>query len=217
MSLSKPFPRAFAAISVVCMLAAIAVAQTEMRPRHVNAEATSESTRPAMRLENDPFVVSEAPTTAFPAINSTPTVAVSATARLNQMMLAAIDARLGTPYRMGATGPNRYDCSGFVWSVFQSAGIDFERSNAHTLWERFAPATEDEKRQFGTLVFFNNQHHVGIVADAYGFYHASSSRGVVYSPFNDYWLARIDGFRRVQLRSTHTEQPETFIATAAAK
>jgi len=45
------------------------------------------------------------------------------------MMLAAIDMRLGTPYLLGATGPYRFDCSGFVWSVFQSAGVNFERSN----------------------------------------------------------------------------------------
>jgi hypothetical protein len=32
-----------------------------------------------------------------------------------------------------------------------------------------------------------------------GFYHASRRHGVIYSTFNDYWLKRIDGFRRVPL------------------
>jgi cell wall-associated NlpC family hydrolase len=64
---------------------------------------------------------------------------------------------------------------------------------------RFTPATPEEKFKFGTLVFFSRRTHIGIVADEHGFYHASRHHGVVYSPFSDYWLARIDGFRRVPL------------------
>jgi cell wall-associated NlpC family hydrolase len=114
-------------------------------------------------------------------------------------MLSAIEERLGIPYRMGATGPNRYDCSGFVWSVFQQAGVGFTRSSARSLWQEFEPPTEGEKFKFGTLVFFNNLHHVGIVADENGFFHASSSHGIMYSRFDDYWAKRVNGFRRVPL------------------
>jgi cell wall-associated NlpC family hydrolase len=67
------------------------------------------------------------------------------------------------------------------------------------MWTEFAPAREDEKFKFGTLVFFNRLGHVGIVADDKGFYHASRSHGVTYSPFSDYWMDRIDGFRRIPL------------------
>jgi len=120
-------------------------------------------------------------------------------ARLQPLLSAAIELRLGSPYRWGSTGPNVFDCSGFVWSTFQSAGIDFERASARTLWARFeAPAPEDNFK-YGTLVFFSHQTHVGIVADDKGFYHASRHHGVVYSPFSDYWVSRIDGFRRVPL------------------
>jgi len=38
---------------------------------------------------------------------------------------------------------------------------------------------------------------MGIVADENGFYHASSSKGVTYSPFKGYWENRITGFRRL--------------------
>jgi cell wall-associated NlpC family hydrolase len=84
-----------------------------------------------------------------------------------------------------------------VWSVFHSAGIDFYRGSARSLWARFAPATREEEAEFGTLVFFNGLTHVGIVVDGNGFYHSSRSYGVIYSPFNKYWRSRIDGFRRV--------------------
>ena len=117
--------------------------------------------------------------------------------RFRHLITAAIDERLGTRYRWGGTGPNGFDCSGFVWSIFQSAGIGFERGSARALWGRFeAPAPED-RYKFGTLVFFSNLAHVGVVADENGFYHASRHHGVIYSPFNDYWVSRIDGFRKV--------------------
>lgn len=114
-------------------------------------------------------------------------------------LMAAIDQRLGSPYRWGATGPNRFDCSGFVWSIFQATGINFERASARNLFARFEPAPVEEQFKFGTLVFFSGLTHVGVVADERGFYHASRRQGVIYSEFSEYWLKRIDGFRRVPL------------------
>jgi peptidoglycan endopeptidase LytE len=113
--------------------------------------------------------------------------------------MTAINERLGSPYRWGATGPNRFDCSGFVWSIFQASGINFERESARSLFAHFEPAPEGEQYKFGTLVFFSGLTHVGVVADEHGFYHASRHHGVVYQEFNDYWSKRIDGFRRVPL------------------
>jgi cell wall-associated NlpC family hydrolase len=115
------------------------------------------------------------------------------------LLMNAIDQRLGSRYRWGATGPNRFDCSGFVWSIFQATGINFERASARNLFARFAPPPEEENFKFGTLVFFSGLTHVGVVADERGFYHASRRQGVIYSEFNEYWLKRIDGFRRVPL------------------
>ena len=149
-----------------------------------------------LALNDDPVVLSVASAADIKSQRATPTVAA---AKFQQLMLAAIDQRLGARYSWGATGPSAFDCSGFVWSTFQSIGINFERGSARTLWSRFAVATPEEEVKFGTLVFFSNLRHIGIVADENGFYHASRHHGVVYSPFNDYWLSRIDGFRRVPL------------------
>jgi cell wall-associated NlpC family hydrolase len=119
-------------------------------------------------------------------------------------MTAAIDQRLGARYSYGATGPSAFDCSGFVWSIYQAAGIDFERGSARSLWARFTAPAPEEQYKFGNLVFFSNLAHVGVVADEHGFYHASRHHGVVYSPFNDYWLARVDGFRKVPTSAAQT-------------
>ena len=112
-------------------------------------------------------------------------------------IMNGIESRLGIPYRYGSTGPNRYDCSGFVWSVFNEAGINFTRQSARTLWSMSMPVEGDERFKFGTLVFLNGLGHMGIVADENGFYHASSSKGITYSPFKGYWASRIVGFRRL--------------------
>jgi peptidoglycan endopeptidase LytE len=125
-------------------------------------------------------------------------------------MFSAITARLGIPYRYGATGPNRYDCSGFVWSVFKDAGFDFERSSAATYWKEFEPVTGDDRFKFGTLVFFNGLGHVGIVVDKDGFYQASSSKGITYSKFEGYWEKRITGYRRVPKSDTVQPVAETL-------
>ena len=118
---------------------------------------------------------------------------------LNQKLTSAMDSKLGIRYVYGSTGPNAYDCSGLVWTIFQMAGINFERSSASTYWREFEPVYGDDRFKFGTLVFFNNLGHVGIVVDEKGFYHASRSKGVTYSSFEGYWGKRIDGFRRIPM------------------
>ena len=111
-----------------------------------------------------------------------------------------ITKRLGIRYRFYGTDDRGYDCSGFVWRVFQSAGSDFERVAARSLWAQLPEASDDEKIQFGTLVFFNGLRHVGIVKDSKTFYHASRSQGVTLSTFDGYWGGRITGFRRAPAR-----------------
>jgi len=200
MSVKTLFPRTLVACFALCLFAFGAVAQTDLpRPRQV-----TQATQPdgSNRLETDVFLVSEAaPTSSRPAAPELvkPRLIAPRLFAFNRMMLSAIDVRIGAPYVYGTEGPRVFDCSGFVWSVFQSAGVNFERGSARGFWENFLPVGEDEKYKFGTLVFFNNLKHVGIVADGDGFYHASTSQGVTYSPFNEYWSSRVTGFRRVPL------------------
>lgn len=182
---------------VISLLAVTASAQTA-DTHQTQATTIHNQAGGVTRLETDPVIISVAEVTAEQRPNATlasPRHAVT----FNQLLTAAIDMRLGARYVFGSSGPHVFDCSGFVWSAFQSVGIRFERGSARTLWSRFAPASGDERYKFGTLVFFNGLTHVGIVADAHGFYHASRSHGVAYAPFNDYWLSRVDGFRRVPM------------------
>lgn len=120
-------------------------------------------------------------------------------AQMEAAMYTAIRDRLGAPYRSSGTDDRGYDCSGFVWRVFQEAGIDLTRTSARALWQSLPEATKDEETEFGTLVFFEGLGHVGIVRDGYSFYHASTSQGVVRSFYSGYWGGKVIGYRRVPL------------------
>jgi cell wall-associated NlpC family hydrolase len=121
------------------------------------------------------------------------------TSRFDQLLLTAMQSHLGAPYYYTGTGPDSFDCSGFVWRSYQDVGLNFQRGPARSYWATFGAPPKGDEFKFGNLVFFSGLAHVGIVADEHGFYHSSRHHGVVYSPFNDYWLSRIDGFRRVPL------------------
>ena len=214
MNLCKPL--CFSA-SIVLLFSVAAFSQQPQRPRVVpNQPTESQPTNQPSKtptqnpriptLTNDIVVVQPAKPlikkiASSQPVNATPT---RSTVRdynsvFNQRLLLAIQNRIGIPYRYGSTGPNSYDCSGLVWSVFQDAGFSFERSSARTLWQNSVAVDGDDKYKFGTLVFFNGLGHIGIVVGDKGFYHASSSKGVTYSSFDGYWANRIVGFRRLSV------------------
>jgi hypothetical protein len=109
----------------------------------------------------------------------------------------AVVRRLGRPYRLGGIDDRGYDCSGFIWRVFQDAGVNFNRRSTSMLWQSMPRATQQEATQFGTLVFFKGLNHVGIMRDAYSFYHASASQGIARSYMDTYWKSRVIGYRRI--------------------
>jgi cell wall-associated NlpC family hydrolase len=209
MVLRKPLARILVACLALSLWFTSAVAQTRPRVATGAAEAEVSCSPDDFALMTGPIADAKPAWEAKskPVIDLTPTTGSSTSNFINfqPALLAAIDQRLGARYRWGAEGPDRFDCSGFVWSIFHATGIDFERGSARTLFGRFIAPAPEEQFKFGTLVFFNGLAHVGVVADEHGFYHASRRHGVIYSPFNEYWLKRIDGFRRVPLPTTATD------------
>ena len=199
------FPRSLVAVLALGVLSSTAYAQTRAR-----VTTQSDDNEVSCSIDDPAFIASTSITEskpvweakrAKPVIDVAPSIipTTEGLPKLQPLLLAAIDHRLGSPYHWGATGPRSYDCSGFVWSIFQAIGIEFERGSARTLFAKFTPATPEDEYKFGTLVFFNGLSHVGVVADEKGFYHASRHHGVVYATFDGYWGKHIDGFRRVPL------------------
>jgi cell wall-associated NlpC family hydrolase len=98
---------------------------------------------------------------------------------------------LGTPYVWGATGPTKFDCSGFTQWVFRDAGINIPRVSREQA--KVGEYVRYENLQRGDMVFFDTKKrrtgkvcHVGIYLGNGDFIHASSSgKKVVIFNFND--------------------------------
>jgi cell wall-associated NlpC family hydrolase len=195
------FPRLLVAIAALCFCT-VAIAQsseTEARPTS-NPTNVAGSIRPETEPAAATAVEERRPRIVTPVIDSRPAPIVPATSvtnRFDQVLLTAMQSHVGASYHFNRTGPDTFDCSGFVWRAFQDIGMNFQRGPARSYWATMAAPPEGEQFKFGTLVFFSHLRHVGIVVDNKGFYHSARHGGVMYSPFNEYWLSRIDGFRRV--------------------
>lgn len=199
-------------ISATLFFAGAAIAQSsEAEPRQTN---TTVNVTGSSRSETETSVVNPVeelrPRAVTPIVSRPAPIVptINLTSRFDQSLLTAMQSHLGASYHFNRTGPDTFDCSGFVWRAFQDVGLNFQRGPARSYWATFDAPPPGEQFKFGTLVFFSNLRHVGIVVDQKGFYHSARHGGVMYSPFNEYWLSRIDGFRRV---------PADLAPAAAAK
>ena len=86
---------------------------------------------------------------------------------------------LGTPYEWAATGPNTFDCSGFVQYVYAHFGVSTGRSTYDQITHGAYVSRGD--LQAGDLVFFGSgsPHHVGIYVGNNSYIHAPSTGDVV--------------------------------------
>lgn len=131
------------------------------------------------------------------------------TLALSDQVIAYARTFLGTPYKLGASGPFRFDCSSYTRYVFKHFGFDITAYSAIQFKEgREVPSYRDLQK--GDLVFFGkrgsvrNIGHVGIVVSVdketggFTFIHASVSNGVVEQSFNHpYFMMRYMGARRI--------------------
>jgi len=199
------FPRLLVVVACLVFSGSAIAQSSESDPRNTNPLINRLETEPvATPLEESrPRTVASA-AAAKTAVKAVLVPTISLTNRFDQSLLAAIQAHVGATYHFNRTGPEDFDCSGLVWRAFQDIGVNFQRGPARSYWATMPAPPEAEQFKFGTLVFFSNLSHVGIVVDEKGFYHSARHGGVMYSPFNDYWLSRIDGFRRVPVESLQT-------------
>ncbi|MCR5828239.1 MAG: C40 family peptidase [Bacteroidales bacterium] len=116
---------------------------------------------------------------------------------------------LGVPYRLGAGGPDRFDCSGFTLCVFREFGY-FLPHNSQAQFNMCRPVEGFVDLRKGDLVFFGSRTsireigHVGIVVDVdldrgmFRFIHASTSNGVeIQRSTQPYFMMRYIGAGRI--------------------
>ncbi|SFV71432.1 putative secreted protein [hydrothermal vent metagenome] len=112
---------------------------------------------------------------------------------------------LGTPYVWGATGPKKFDCSGFTRWVYRDIGIKIPRVSRDQA--RVGQYVSYSNLQPGDMVFFDTKKHrsgkvthVGIYLGNGDFIHASSAgKKVVIYNFNkkEYYKKRFLWGRRL--------------------
>ncbi|PEA74601.1 hypothetical protein CN676_28860 [Bacillus wiedmannii] len=95
--------------------------------------------------------------------------------------------QLGKPYVFGNSGPNSFDCSGFIYYVFKNNGYNIGRTSVAGYW---GMVTKISDPQPGDLVFLQNTYktgpsHLGIYLGNGEYIHASDeTTGVIKSKIN---------------------------------
>lgn len=121
--------------------------------------------------------------------------------RKAQMMIEFAKQYLGVPYVWAGRSPGGFDCSGYIYYVFEHFGVSLPRM-ADGQFEVGIPIPRNDL-QPGDLVFFSTYEpgpsHVGIYLGNEQFLHASSGAGhVTITPMaNPYHRDRYIGARRV--------------------
>lgn len=129
---------------------------------------------------------------AFTSCKSTTTVVNSSNTRenrsiINHLIENATD-HIGVKYKAGGTTKNGFDCSGLVFTAFESESIKLPRSSYEQ--SKIGKIINIDNAQKGDLVFFRTNkskqiNHVGLItevkSDEIKFVHSSTSKGVIIS------------------------------------
>ncbi|MBB5181332.1 peptidoglycan endopeptidase LytE [Planomicrobium koreense] len=153
---------------------------------------TSSTIRVGQKLKVQNTVVATQPT---PKPVSNPAPAPSGTAG---NLISIATSQLGTPYVWGGAAVGGFDCSGYIYYVFNQAGIKIPRTNT-TGYD--ARSYDVSNPQVGDLVFFANTYkpgisHMGIYLGNNNFIHAGGDRVQITSLSDSYWGKKFDGFKR---------------------
>jgi cell wall-associated NlpC family hydrolase len=90
-------------------------------------------------------------------------------------VLAAGLSELGTPYRYGGSGPDSYDCSGFVAAAYAAVGVDLPHQSGQQ-WGMAAPVTAAGPAD---VLVNPSLGHIGLAVGAGILLHAPQSGDVV--------------------------------------
>ncbi|WP_422121994.1 LysM peptidoglycan-binding domain-containing protein [Planococcus sp. X10-3] len=144
-----------------------------------------------LKIENS----TTAPSQTTPVSNPAPPAATDTVGKIVAMGKSLV----GTPYVWGGSTASGFDCSGFIYHVYNQAGIKVPRTNT-TGYD--ARSYDISSPQVGDLVFFENTYrpgisHMGIYIGNNQFVHAGGDKVQVTSLNDSYWGKHFSGFKRL--------------------
>lgn len=144
-----------------------------------------------LKIENS----TAAPSQTTPVSNPAPPAATDTIGKLVETAKSLV----GTPYVWGGSTASGFDCSGFIYYVYNQAGIKIPRTNT-TGYD--ARSYDVNSPQVGDLVFFENTYrpgisHMGIYIGNNQFIHAGGDQVQITSLSNSYWSKHYAGFKRL--------------------
>ncbi|MDN7243137.1 LysM peptidoglycan-binding domain-containing protein [Planococcus sp. N028] len=156
---------------------------------------TSSNIRVGQTLKvNNTLVATQPSTTPV----SAPVTAPKSSSTVNTIISTATSLQ-GIPYVWGGATPQGFDCSGYIYYVYNKAGVSVPRTNTTGLDAR---SYDVSKPQVGDLVFFKNTYrqgisHVGIYIGNNQFIHAGGDRVQITSLNDSYWGKHFDSYKRL--------------------
>ncbi|WP_407272692.1 LysM peptidoglycan-binding domain-containing protein [Radiobacillus sp. PE A8.2] len=150
-------------------------------------------------LSSDTIYVGQVLRLTAPAQSTQPKIEQEKSISVGEKAIEIGKKYLGVPYVWGGKAPSGFDCSGFIYYVFNQAGMDLDRASTTGLYEITKAVSNPT---VGDLVFFSGTYrsgisHVGIYMGNNEFIHAKSSGGIsITSLDNSYWRAHSPEFRQ---------------------
>lgn len=144
-----------------------------------------------LKIENS----TTAPAQTTPVSNPSPPAATDTVGKIVETAKSLI----GKPYVWGGSTASGFDCSGYIFYVYNQAGIKLPRTNT-TGYD--ARSYDVSSPQVGDLVFFKNTYragisHVGIFIGNNQFIHAGGDRVQITSLNDSYWGKHFSGYKRL--------------------
>lgn len=151
-----------------------------------------------LKVSGKASTVTTSPTTTSPQTVTKPTTPVSNPVTSTNLIVNA-KKFLGVPYSWGGSNPNGFDCSGFIYYVFNQSGKSLSRTNAAGYYNMSTPTTAPK---VGDIVYFKNTYakgitHLGIYMGNGMFIHAGGDRVQISSVNDSYWGSHFAGYGRL--------------------
>lgn len=111
-------------------------------------------------------------------------------------LIANAKKYLTVPYVWGGSNPNGFDCSGFIYYVFNESGHSLKRINAAGYYNI---STKTNNPQPGDIIYFKNTYakgitHLGIYMGNGMFIHAGGNQVQISSINESYWKSHFAGY-----------------------